>query len=124
MMTRFERELRGEYGLYWQKEAEKALKETQKELDKGKITIDENGVPINCIGRVVTDDILIQLTYLTDKVDVQAARDAREEETARELENYRRHAKDPSPEELYEMQAAFGKGVTVVNVLTGKSITL
>ena len=39
---------------------------------------------------------------------------------------YVEHAKTPdlSPEERYEMESAFGRGTTVVNVLTGERITL
>jgi hypothetical protein len=40
------------------------------------------------------------------------------------LENYRRNYRGPSEEELFEMQAAFGPGAQVVNVLTGHHYTV
>ena len=43
-MTRFQRELNGELGAYWKKEAEKELERVKTDLQAGKITIDENGV--------------------------------------------------------------------------------
>lgn len=123
-MTRFERELSGALGAYWKNSAEKELEEIRKDLAEGKITIDENGVARNCIGRVLMSDMLEKLTYVTDAVDEEATKAAREEEVTRSLADYRRNAKPASEEELSEMRAAFGEGQTIVNILTGERITL
>lgn len=123
-MTRFERELSGALGAYWKNSAEKELEEIRKDLEAGKITIDENGVARNCIGRVLMSDMLEKLTYVTDEVDAEATKAAREEEVTRSLADYRRNAKPASEEELSEMRAAFGEGQTIVNILTGERITL
>lgn len=84
-MTRFERELSGALGAYWKNSAEKELEQIKADLEAGKITIDENGVARNCIGRVLMSDMLEKLTYVTDKVDEDATRAAREEEVSRSL---------------------------------------
>ena len=123
-MTRFERELSGALGAYWKNSAEKELEEIRKDLEAGKITIDENGVARNCIGRVLMSDMLEKLTYVTDKVDEEATKAARDEEVTRSLAEYRRNAKPASEEEISEMRAAFGEGQTIVNILTGERITL
>lgn len=123
-MTRFERELSGALGAYWKNSAEKELEEIRKDLAEGKITIDENGVARNCIGRVLMSDMLEKLTYVTDEVDEEATKAARDEEVTRSLAEYRRNAKLASEEELSEMRAAFGEGQTIVNILTGERITL
>lgn len=123
-MTRFERELSGALGAYWKNSAEKELEEIRKDLAKGKITIDENGVARNCIGRVLMSDMLEKLTYVTDEVDEEATKAARDEEVTRSLAEYRRNAKPASEEVLSEMRAAFGEGQTIVNILTGERITL
>ena len=123
-MTRFERELSGALGAYWKNSAEKELEEIRKDLAEGKITIDENGVARNCIGRVLMSDMLEKLTYVTDEVDEEATKAARDEEVTRSLAEYRRKAKPASEEELSEMRAAFGEGQTIVNILTGERITL
>ncbi|HEL0590425.1 TPA: hypothetical protein TUT18_002018 [Streptococcus equi subsp. zooepidemicus] len=123
-MTRFERELSGALGAYWKKSAEKELEEIRKDLEAGKITIDENGVARNCIGRVLMSDMLEKLTYVTDEVDTEATKAARDEEVTRSLADYRRNAKPASEEEISEMRAAFGEGQTIVNILTGERITL
>ncbi|MDD6699452.1 hypothetical protein [Mogibacterium kristiansenii] len=123
-MTRFERELSGALGAYWKNSAEKELEEIRKDLEAGKITIDENGVARNCIGRVLMSDMLEKLTYVTDEVDAEATKAARDEEVTRSLADYRRNAKPASEEEISEMRAAFGEGQTIVNILTGERITL
>ena len=123
-MTRFERELSGALGAYWKNSAEKELEEIRKDLAEGKITIDENGVARNCIGRVLMSDMLEKLTYVTDEVDEEATKAARDEEVTRSLAEYRRNAKPASEEELSEMRAAFGEGQTIVHILTGERITL
>ena len=123
-MTRFERELSGALGAYWKTSAEKELERIQEELEAGLITIDENGVARNRIGRVLMSDMLEKLTYITDAVDAEATAAARDEEVERSLAAYRASSKPVSEEEKNEMRAAFGKGQTVVNILTGERITL
>lgn len=123
-MTRFMKELNGSLGAYWKAEAEKELARVKADLDAGRITIDENGIARNCIGRVLMADLLEKLALVTDKADVAATNAAREAEVAKELESYRANKKPHTAEELAEMRAAFGPGTTVVDVLTGEKITL
>ncbi|MCH3997916.1 MAG: hypothetical protein LKF15_10565 [Lachnospiraceae bacterium] len=123
-MTRFERELSGELGAFWKKDAEKELERVKADLEAGKITIDENGVARNCIGRVLMDDMLEKVQHLTDKANTEATRAAREAETAAFLEEYRKNYQGPTEEEKIEMRAAFGEGETVFDIITGKRITL
>lgn len=44
-MTRFQRELSGQLGAFWQKHAEEQLAHVKADLDSGEITIDEAGLP-------------------------------------------------------------------------------
>lgn len=44
-MTRFQKELSGALGAYWKRAAEKELEKVREDLQAGKITIDENGLP-------------------------------------------------------------------------------
>lgn len=119
-MTRFERELSGALGAYWKDSAEKELKKIEKDLNEGKITIDASGVARNCIGRVLMNDLLEKLAFITDAVDIEATQAARAAEVSKSLEGCRRSARAASHEELNEMRAAFGEGQTVVNIITGQ----
>ena len=123
-MTRFEKELSGALGAYWKKEAKKELERVKKDLDEGKITIDENSIARNCIGRTLHDDMLEKVAKVSDKVNVEATRAARDEETAKVIEAHRASYTGPSEEDLFEMRAAFGTGTTVVDIFTGKKIKL
>ena len=123
-MTRFEKELSGALGAYWKKEAEKELARVKADIDEGKITIDENGIARNCIGRTLHDDMLEKVAMVNDKVNVEATRAARDEETAKVIEAYKASYTGPSEEEMFEMRAAFGTGTKVVDIFTGKKIKL
>lgn len=124
MKTRFQRELSGDLGAFWQRQAEAELVKVKADLDSGEITIDEAGVARNRIGRALMDDLLEKLLLVTDKADSAATRAAREAEVQADLESYRASRKAPSAEELAEMRAAFGEGTTVVDALTGEEIQL
>ena len=123
-MTRFEKELSGALGPFWQKDAERRLAQVKADLEAGRITIDEAGVARNCIGRVLMDDQMELLIRVTDRANAEATHTAREDEVEAELAEYRANYRGPSAEELAEMRAAFGPGATVVNVITGKKIKL
>ena len=123
-MTRFQRELNGSLGPFWQKEAEKALAKVKADLESGQITIDADGVARNCIGRVLMDDMMEKLLMVTDRADAAATAAARAAEVDRELAAYRAAKRPRSAEELAEMRAAFGPGTTVVDVITGERIKL
>ena len=123
-MTRFEKELSGALGAYWKKEAEKELARVEKDLEEGRITIDENGIAKNCIARILHDDMLEKVAKVSDKVNIEATRAARQEETAKVIDSYRASYKGVSHEEMSEMVAVFGTGTTVVNILMGTRITL
>lgn len=124
MTTRFQQELSGKLGAFWQKHAEEQLAQVKADLDSGEITIDEAGVARNCIGRVLMDDLLEMVEMVTDKADRTATQAAREIEVEEALAEYRAAWRPPSGEQLAEMRAVFGEGATVVDVLAGETIQL
>ena len=126
-MSRFTKELAGEYGPYWKSEAEKTLQKVDEQIQNGEITIDEFGVARNCIGRVVSEDIAEQIFLLNHwEIDLEMTSKMYEIEVAKELEKYRKSMQNyvPSAEEISEMQNEFDKGTTVINVITGQKIML
>ena len=76
MKSRFQRELSGELGAYWQRQAEAELERVKADLDSGEITIDEAEVARNCIGRALMDDLLEKLLLVTNKADSAATQAA------------------------------------------------
>lgn len=125
-MTRFDRELRGEYGEFWKKKATQYLHKIEEEVFRGEITIDKEGVARNCIGRVVVDEVANALDYIIQDGSFRLDKtvEARDAEDTQFIKNYMAQNRNPSDEELLEMKAAFGEGATVIDVLTGKRIQL
>ncbi len=123
-MTRFEQELSGSLGEFWRKEAEKELAKVKADLESGRITIDEFGIARNCIGRVLMSDMLEKLLLVTDRVNAEATKEAREAEVKKTITEYKefRSKEGYSEEELKEMKAAFGPGTKVVDILSGQTI--
>lgn len=125
-MTRFDRELKGEYGEFWKKKATQYLHKIEEEVSKGEITIDKEGVARNCIGRVVVDEVANALDYIIQDGSFSWDKtiEARNKENEEFLKEYASREPHYSSEEIAEMKAAFGQGTKVVNVLTGREIQL
>ena len=124
-MTRFEMEYSGKLGVYWLKNAEQDLQNLKDQIANGEITFD-NGIARNKIGRVVTKDIQVMLSYVTDvmdEFDADATEKARQEETRKALDEYIKANYKPSFEEQMEMRNAFGEGAKVVDIITGQTFT-
>lgn len=81
-----------------------------------------NGICKWKMGNFPPTDILEFWHYLGYEFDYEATLKAREEDDAKFIAAYRKRMANhvPSGEELYEMQAAFGKGTTVVDVISGR----
>lgn len=64
--------------------------------------------------------------FLEKPFDFDRSLSVQKEETKKSLEEYRMREQNRqlSDEERYEMTAAFGKGATIVNVLTGTTFKL
>lgn len=119
MMTRFQMELSGALGQFWQNEAHNAVMQVRSDFYAGRITIDGDGVARNEIGRALTDDLLEILDCaIPDCVNVSATRATRAAEDSETLKRYRNRRL--SSEEMHEMKSAFGAGTAVVDVLSGE----
>lgn len=125
-MTRFEKEIKGLFGEFWKKDAEKKVEKVCEDFTSGKITVDENGIARNCIGRILMDDLAEILEYADccEWFSREATSIARNEEVTESIREYKANQKEVTHEELFEMRAAFGVGTKVVDVLTGREIIL
>lgn len=80
----------------------------------------------NSNNQVPPKDILELWHYMNLPFDFQKAEATREAETSAFLKQYRKMntGRQRTPEELYEMRAAFGPGEVIVDVITGDRIVL
>lgn len=122
-MTRFAREWNGELGAFWQRNAHEEAARLLAQRDN--IEIEEDGAAKwKSNGSYLPADVVEKLTFAgADFFSAEATAAKREAQTAEFLGNYRRNHKTTT-EERMEMEAAFGKGTTVVNILTGEKIKL
>ena len=124
-MTRFMRELNGDFGEFWKKNAEQDIAKMQKRADAGEIEVDENGAAFwVSSNNYLPEDCAEMLSFTNFIFDIQATAEARDKQTNEFLEAYRKNYKGPSEEEKAEMRAAFGEGAEIVDVITGKTIRL
>ena len=123
-MTRFAREWNGELGAFWQKHAHEEAERLMSQRDN--IEVEEDGAAKwTSSGNYLPADVVEKLTFAgADFFSAEATAAKREAQTAAFLDSYRRNYKGPSEEEKAEMRAAFGEGITVVNVITGKKTRL
>lgn len=128
-MTRFERELSGELGAYWQTDAQRRIARAESDIVNGIMILSYDGVATwKSNGRCIMEDMaeVVEHTVFANMFDREATRivrDAQNEELFAEYRAKRQNYKH-SEEELAEMRNVFGRGATVVDVITGNTITL
>ncbi len=123
-MTRFEQELNGNLGAFWAKHAREEIEKMQERADNDEIRTNcEGGAFWNRSGNYLPEDCAEILSYTDFPFSREATRRAREAQNDAFLADYRKNHRT-SAEERMEMQAAFGKGTTVVDIITGERITL
>ena len=123
-MTRFQKEIAGLLGAFWQQNAEKEVAAAVESATKD-ASVDENGaISWKSNGSYLMDDFCEKLEFAGFPFSREATRAARDAQVAEELAEYRRNYKGPTEAELEEMRSTFGEGTTVVDVLAGVKIHL
>ena len=122
-MTRFAREWNGELGAFWQKNAHEEAARLLAQRDN--IEVEEDGAAKwKSNGSYLPADVVEKLIFAgADFFSEEATAAKREAQTTEFLQNYRRSYRTTA-EERTEMEAAFGKDTTVVNIITGEKIKL
>lgn len=125
-MTRLQMELSGQLGEFWVKDANKRIAKVKAEFEEGKITVDENGVARNCIGRPLMSDMveLLELAVGKEVFNKENTKADRAEYARETIAAYIAKDHEPSEEEVFEMRATFGRGQVVENLLTGRKYML
>ena len=121
-MTRFEMELSGKLGAFWKGEAEKQIKRMQQRIENNEIRTNANGGAFwNSNGNYLPADCAEILSHTDFPFSLEETNRARKAQNEAFLKNYRH---ETTEEERAEMRAAFGKGTTVVDVISGERISL
>ena len=123
-MTRFQKEISGQLGAYWQQNAEKEVLAAVEQANRD-ATVDENGaIYWKSNGNYLMDDYCEKLEFASFPFSREATKAARQAQVAGELAEYRRNYRGPSEAELNEMRVAFGDGAKVIDIISGATIQL
>ena len=127
-MSRFERELNGELGDYWKKDALSKIADIEKDYETGHLIIEDGAAKWDTNGSYLMQDIMEVLLHskYADLIDLQHHEAMRDAQVTEEINAYKERMKNHvyDEEELAEMRSAFGAGTEIVNVFTGDTITL
>lgn len=123
-MTRFQREISGELGAYWQKAAIEESENAVAKANRDAVVEADGAIRWISNGNYIPDDFCEKLEYQGYDFDREATRIAREKQTSEFLEEYRQNQRPETEEELQEMRSAFGTGTVVVDIITGREIAL
>ena len=119
-MTRFEKELSGALGAYWKRNAEQEIEKMQKRIENDEIRTNANGGAFwNSNGNYLPADCAEILSHTDFPFSLEETNRAREAQIAMQLAAYRHETPE---EDKAEMQAAFGRGATVVDIISGERI--
>lgn len=121
-MTRFEMNLKGLFGEFWKKDAEREIEKMAEWAYNGEILLDGNCAAYWAqSGHYLPEECVEKLSYTGFFFDRKATDEAREAQDAEFIARYRENWKAPSAEEMAEIRANFGDE-TVIDVLTGEII--
>lgn len=123
-MTRFQREVSGELGAFWEKHAKEEAAEAARKAAEGATVEEDGAIRWNSNGSYIPDDFCEKLEYEGFPFSRAATAAKREAQVAKELEAYRSAHRGLDAETLAEARAAFGEGTTICDVITGEKITL
>lgn len=123
-MTRFQQEISGALGQWWEDHAKKEVERAVRKADENAIVEDNGAIKWKSNGSYLMDDFCEMLEYAGYQFNRKATAEARNIQVVESLKNYKLNYTGPNAEELAEMRAAFGEGETIVNVITGDVIQL
>lgn len=123
-MTRFEQEISGSLGGYWKKSAEEEVKKAVAQAETEATVEADGAIRWNSNGRYLMDDFCEKLEYAGYPFSREVTGKKRTAQNEETLAEYRSRHRETDAETLAEARAAFGKGTTVVNILTGEKTVL
>jgi len=135
-MTRFEQEITGyldrrvaantgkENTGYWERNAKKEM-QAAVEMARADAVVDEEGaISWKSNGHYLMDDLCEMLEYAGYPFSRKATADKRDAQNREFIEKYKGRPHILTDEERVEMEAAFEKGTTVIDVISGEKYEL
>ena len=123
-MTRFQQEITGQLGEFWKKHAKEEVTKAVVKANESAIIEEDGAIKWKINGNYIPDDFCEKLEYAGYNFSREATRRAREKQDKKFIEEYKKNQSEPTEEELEEMRAVFGKGKTIVDVISGREIRL
>lgn len=123
-MTRFEQEITGLLGEYWKKQAEQDLLRSVDRADKDAVVDEDGAIRWKSNGQYLMDDFCEKLEYAGYLFSREETSKKRERQVEESLAQYRKNYRGLSSEFLAEARAVFGKGCTIVDVLSNMEVKL
>ena len=123
-MTRFEKEISGQLGDFWQRHAKQEVERLVEQAKSNAVVEEDGAIFWKSNGSYIPDDYCEKLEYAGFNFSRCATAIKRDAQQQAFLAEYQKKYKEPSAEELFEMRCAFGEGSVVVDVITGAEIRL
>ena len=123
-MTRFQQEISGKLGEFWMNHAKKEVERAVAQANELGIIDEDGAIKWKTNGSYIPDDFCEKLEYAGYNFSREATRIAREEQNKKFFEEYKKNQSEPTEEEIEEMRAVFGRGKTIVDVISGREIVL
>ncbi len=122
-MSRFKKELNGDFGEFFKRKAIEEVEKKVKEADEKATVDDEGAISWKANGKYLMDDYCEILEYANYNFSREATRIAREKQIKIELDEYCQNHKDYTQEEQAELDSNFPKGTTIVDIISGRKYT-
>lgn len=121
-MTRFEMEIMGKFGEWWQKDAQKRAAKMVEQAKKDAVVESDGAIKWKTNGNYLPDDCCAMLEWAGFEFDREATDAKREAQTEKFFSEYIKRQKEYNNEELSEMRSVFGAGTVVVDVISGRMV--
>lgn len=117
-MSRFQREISGQLGDFWKKNAEEEVIKAVKLANEDSIVETDGAIKWKKSGNYVPDDLCEKLEYAGFNFSREVTNNKREEQNALFFKNYKESKREIDSEQKVEMNANFEKDDIVIDVIT------
>lgn len=121
ILVKLKVEISGALGKYWLDNAQKEVEKAVAMAERDATVEDDGAIKWTRAGRYLPDDFCEKLEYAGYNFNREATAVKRDKELSGFTREYRK--REITGKEIFEARAAFGSGVKIVDVISGKSFT-